>query len=85
MSEDEIERDNANQEIINRGVDRGWKRFWQSRGIDAPLACKDPNVGLWYSRAHGNEDCTGVYAHMLEPQELINRALTRKKILNQYR
>ena len=35
MSEDEIERDNANQEIINRGVDRGWKRFWQSRGIDA--------------------------------------------------
>jgi len=85
MSEEEIARYNETLADLSRSVDLAWKKFWQDRGINAALACKDINTGgPWYSRGYGEQDATGVFAHMLEPAELITRAVTRKKTLKQF-
>ena len=83
MSEDELARDDVSQVQVAERVDAGWKAFWNRRGVTASLACRDNRgVPTWYKRAYHEEDQLGVYSHMLEPQELIERAISRKTILD---
>ena len=62
-------------------IDAGWKGFWNRRGVTAGLsgANSTPN---WYNRAYRDEEQHWVYASMLEPEELIARAVSRKLVLN---
>jgi hypothetical protein len=81
MSEQEIKDLEQKELSFTDQVDVAWKYFWNRRGVTAGLsgANSTPN---WYNRAYHEEEQHWVYASMLEPDELIARAISRKLVLN---
>ena len=71
------------EENIIAEVDNAWKSFWAKRGIVVENSGRT-SLPLWYKRKHFNEDCSHVPVNLLEPEELIARVITRKKVLRDY-
>ena len=84
MSENEIEMLHQKELSLKEQVNRGWNDFWERRGLTAGL-CKADIAPTWYNRAHREEEVPYVFASMLEPEELISRAIARRKNLNQFK
>jgi hypothetical protein len=81
MSEQEIKDLEQKELTFTQQVDAGWKSFWNRRGVTSRLACSNSTPN-WYNRAYYDEEQHWVYASMLEPDELIARAISRKLVLN---
>lgn len=82
MSEEEIEVLVEKELNIKDQVDAGWKNFWAKRGITPNLVAERSRLPAWYKKAFYKQEKSYVYVSELEPEELIERAVSRKMRLN---
>jgi len=80
MSDNELDRLELQEKSFAELVREGYKKFWDDRGVTGGLMITS-GVPTWYMKAYGWEDHVGVFPEWLEPEELVERAITRKKIL----
>ena len=81
MSESELAVLKKKELSFSQRVDVGWKAFWNHRGVTAGLTGSNSTPN-WYNRAYHEEEQHWVFASMLEPDELISRAVSRRRVLN---
>ena len=81
MSEQEIKDLEQKEVSFTDQVDVAWKHFWNRRGVTAGLSGSNSTPN-WYNRAYHQEEQHWVFASMLEPDELISRAVSRRRVLN---
>ena len=78
MTQKEIETLEKKELSLHEEVTAGWKSFWNKRGVTAKLVTPRARLPDWYRRAFCATESMGVNCGDLEPEELMQRALTRK-------
>ena len=82
MSERELEALEQRELSVKEEVSQGYTEFWKRRGVTWKLVSHRRKTPPWYGKRFGCAESYGAYPSDLEPEDLIQRALTRKKILD---